>query len=209
MNQILIHFSTTLSHSEHCRGLRLVHLLILYRSVCIRRRLPEVLTPDFFSLIVYDLVCYSKSLIQYLMSLTVQCRLLCKTLKAVDIFCIPYFDVKFSSWRQSCPCSSYDRYFSVETEGWLHTVPFGKTISSCERGLLCQAVVNQFPFFSLSLFCCGPEDNFESSSSQPENKCKDVNILQKIDNWLFFLFFTINLRLLSLKAKNIAVANRT
>lgn len=93
-------FSTTLVHTEHLRqDLRQVHLLTLYRSICIRRWSPEVHTPDFFNLIVYDLVCYSKSLIQYLMSLTEQCRLLCKTLKAVDIFCIPYFDVEFSGWR--------------------------------------------------------------------------------------------------------------
>lgn len=80
----------------------------------------------------------------------------------------------------------------------------GKTIMSCKIALLCQAVVNQFHFF----FCCGPEDNFESSSSQPENKCKDVNNLQRLTIQLFY-FFIINLRLLSLKAKNIAVVNGT
>lgn len=143
------------------------------------------------------------------MSLTVQCRLLCKTLKAVDIFCIPYLDIEFSGWRQSCPLSSWARVFSLVTEGWLHAVPLGKTISNCEIDLLCQAVVNRFH----SSFVVVLKITFESSFSQPtwypRKQVQRREQFAKIDNSIEFFFFLINLRLLSLKAKTIAVVNRT
>ncbi len=97
-------FSTTLSHSEHCQDPRLVRLLVLYRSV----KFTHLTFSTRFSTLIY-IVCYSKSLIQYLMSLTVQCRMLCKTLKAVDIFCIPYFDIEFSGWTYNSPLRSWAR----------------------------------------------------------------------------------------------------
>lgn len=100
------------------------------------------------------------------MSLTVQCRLLCKTLKAVDIFCIPYFNTELCGLRQSCPL---EPVCSVETEGWLGTVPRGETTADWNIDLLCQAVVNRFGFS----FCCGPEDKFESSSNLHEQFYKD------------------------------------
>lgn len=65
-------------------------------------------------------------------------------------------------------------------------------MSSC-----CESIAFSFFFF----FGYGPEDDFESSFSQPENKCKDVNNLQILTIQL--TFFMINLRLLSLKAKKI------
>lgn len=70
------------------------------------------------------------------MSLTVQCRPLCKTLKAVDIFCIPYLDIEvffflilffsFLPARGGAVLSAPEPEFSVC--GDRRAVPLGKTI---------------------------------------------------------------------------------
>lgn len=79
------------------------------------------------------------------MSLTVQCRLLCKTLKAVC-----YFSV-FLSWILGFPGSKLESYSSVVTEGWCHAVPVGETVPNFK--VLCRAVVNHTILF---IFGCDP-----------------------------------------------------
>lgn len=169
-----------------------------------------------FNLIVYDLVRYSKSLRQYLMSLTVQCRLLCKTLKSCWYFLhsvLGCWVVLAGRWR--CPRSRGDRFcfgFWFFLGGWEGGLFLLRLKEGSAQFCLVKPNVGlqkkqteKARCFTLlwvilfPLFWSWRRRNLRPLL--PENKCKDVNNLQILTFFFKDFLKKINLRLLSLKAK--------